>query len=282
MANYLMGDVQGCYQTYTRLLSHMGFSPSRDHVYLLGDLVNRGPQSLEVLRHAREHSSSVHCVLGNHDLHLLALAHGVRAPAAKDTLNAILNAQDRDGLLVWLAQQPLARRLVFAGPQASREVLLVHAGVLPSWTVGSALALAQEVSEVISGAQAQGFFRKMYGDQPRRWEDNLQGTARLRMIANVFTRLRFCTEDDTMDFEIKEGPAAAPPGFVPWFECTHRKTANALVAFGHWSTLGLWLRPGLAGLDTGCAWGGVLSALEIDGSGNPGRLTQVAYADGKP
>lgn len=279
MAIYLMGDVQGCYQTYTQLLNRIGFSHSRDHIYLLGDLVNRGPQSLAVLRHVREHASSVHCLLGNHDLHLLALAHGVRKPSSKDTLAEVLTAPDRDELLHWLAAQPLAIRLAFKAPAAYREVLLVHAGVLPSWTLDSTITLAKEVSQAIAGSQAQAFFTQMYGDQPRRWDDTLRGGERLRMITNVLTRLRFCTDDDVMDMDVKEGPDSAPPGFKPWFECRARQTANTLVAFGHWSTLGLHLQPGLAGLDTGCAWGRQLSALEIDASGNPGPLTQADCLD---
>lgn len=276
MARYLVGDVQGCYLPYERLRQKIGFSKSRDHLYLLGDMVNRGPDSLQMLRHVRQEEASVHCVLGNHDLHLLAVAHGVKRPSKQDTLQAILDAPDRHDLLHWLQRQPLARHLRLQPNGPVREALLVHAGVLPSWSVQDTLAFAHEVSEALHSDDSWAFFKAMYGDRPTSWHPLLTGLDRLRMITNVLTRLRFCTADDTMDFATKEGPGAAPQGFMPWFALPNRKTAKAMVAFGHWSTLGLLQQPNLLGLDTGCAWGAELTAIELHDDGSTGEPVQVS------
>lgn len=273
-----MGDVQGCYPTYQRLLQKINFSHSRDHLYILGDMVNRGPDSLGILRHVRQHQSSIHCVLGNHDLHLLAVAHQAQLLSKKDTLKSVLEAPDCNDLLTWLAQQPLARRIVFkGGHHGPTEGLLVHAGVVPSWSVSATLAHAHEVSEVLSSDAAPTFLHHMYGDEPNRWRNRLAGTERLRMITNILTRIRFCSANDTLELETKDGPAHAPIGFQPWFDFAERKTSSALVAFGHWSTLGLLIQPGLLGLDTGCAWGGSLSAISVDSNGIPGTVVQEPY-----
>ena len=260
MALYLIGDVQGCNDALERLLAEVAFSPSRDHLVLMGDLVNRGPDSLGVLRRVMRLDGAARCVLGNHDLHLLAVAHGVRPPHRKDTVDAVLQAADRPALLGWLRAQPLALLDRIDG----RELLMVHAGVLPSWTARQTLALAQEVAQMMAGDDFTPFLHAMYGDEPARWSPQLRGMPRWRAIVNVLTRLRFCTADDRMEFKTKEGADAAPAGFQPWFDVPGRRSADTTVAFGHWSTLGWLARDDVISLDTGCVWGGHLSAARID------------------
>ena len=262
MAIYLVGDIQGCDAALGLLLEKIAFSPSRDTLYCLGDLVNRGPDSLAVLRRLMALGSSAPCILGNHDLHLLAVAAGVRPSGKLDTLGAILQAPDRAAMLDWLRHQPLARSFAAGG----QDYLLVHAGVLPQWTAAQTLALAGEVQSRLQAPDYQDWLATMYGNQPDAWGDDLQGAERLRVIVNALTRLRFCTEDGRMDFASKEAAGAAPEGFMPWFEVPNRATADVCVAFGHWSTLGHINRPNLLALDTGCVWGGCLSAMRIDGA----------------
>lgn len=254
---YLVGDLQGCCDPLERLLQTLDFSPSRDHLYLLGDLVNRGPDSLGVLRRLRGLEGSVTCLLGNHDLHLLAVAHGVRKPHRSDTLDAILHAPDRDDWLNWLRQQRLAVH--------AHGWLMVHAGVLPQWDVAQTVALAGEVEAMLRSPELGEFLTQMYGNAPERWDDSLSGVARWRCVVNSLTRLRFCSVDGTMEFATKEGVGGAPEGFMPWFEVPGRRTAGTPVAFGHWSTLGLINRDDLLALDTGCVWGGQLTAVRVDG-----------------
>ena len=259
MALYLIGDVQGCDEALGRLLDHIDFSPSRDNLVLLGDLVNRGPASAAVLRRVQRLGAAARSLLGNHDLHLLGVAHGARKSGRKDTLDGILEAPDRAALLDWLRHQHLALHQVIGG----RDLLMVHAGVLPQWDVGLALALAAEVEAVLRGPDPGAFVRGMYGNQPDRWSEALTGDARLRAIVNGLTRLRFCTADGVMDFDAKDGAAEPPAGFMPWFDVPGRRTAGATVAFGHWSTLGWIARPDLLSTDTGCVWGGCLSTARI-------------------
>jgi bis(5'-nucleosyl)-tetraphosphatase (symmetrical) len=260
MAMYLIGDVQGCDDALQRLLEKIAFSPSRDTLYLLGDLVNRGPSSEGVLRRLMGYGASARCLLGNHDLHLLAVSHGARGVHSKDTISDILNAPDRDAMLGWLRHQNMAMLAQIGG----KPLLMVHAGVLPQWTAQQALSLAQEVEAVLRSDQAHAFFHAMYGNQPDHWSDDLQGTERLRVIVNALTRLRFCNVDGVMEFKSTEGAGNAPDGYMPWFEVPGRNTANVAVAFGHWSTLGWLNRPDVLSLDTGCVWGGCLSALRLD------------------
>ena len=278
MALYLIGDVQGCDGALQQLLGKLSFSPSRDTLYLLGDLVNRGPDSLGVLRRLVGLGTSARCLLGNHDLHLLAVAHGVRALHRNDTLAPLLAAPERDALLDWLRHQPLALLETLHG----HEVLMVHAGVLPSWTAQQTRARASEVEAVLRDPHYGDFLTLMYGNKPARWHDDLAGTKRLRAIVNVLTRLRFCTPQDEMDFDTKEGADAAPSGFLPWFDVPGRKTAGTTVAFGHWSTLGWLNRPDVLSLDTGCVWGGALSAVRLlpaPGADHPAfELVQVPCA----
>jgi bis(5'-nucleosyl)-tetraphosphatase (symmetrical) len=256
--NYLIGDLQGCCDAFERLLARIAFSPSRDKLWLLGDLVNRGPQSLAALRRLQGLGSAATCLLGNHDLHLLAVAHGVRPPHRSDTLAPILQAEDREALLDWLRHQRLA---VFEAGW-----LMVHAGVLPQWSRDDTLNLAGEVEAVLRGPAMPDFLQTMYGNEPARWHPGLTGADRLRCTINALTRLRFCTADGEMDFKTKDGAGAAPPGYLPWFDVPGRRTAGMPIAFGHWSTLGLLDRSDLLGLDTGCIWGGKLTAARIDGS----------------
>lgn len=264
MAHYAIGDIQGCHAEFCELLSLIGFSPRSDRLWLTGDLVNRGPDSLSVLREVRALGDCAQIVLGNHDLHLLIVAAGHRPSHRDDTLAPILAAPDRQDLLEWLSHQPLAR--------AEGDMLLVHAGVLPQWTTPRVLELAREVESVLATDAREPFLRALYGDEPRAWRDDLEGFDRLRVIVNAFTRLRFCTADGQMDFREKRGDAHAPPGYAAWFLHEKRRTASSLVICGHWSTLGLLLAPNVMVLDSGCLWGGALTALRL----SDGRVYQVA------
>lgn len=271
MALYCIGDIQGCDSALGRLLDEMGFSASRDTVYLLGDLVNRGPDSAAVLRRCIAHDGALRSLLGNHDLHLLAAAHGVRKPSKRDTLATVLEADDREALLQWVRAQPLAHVHEHAG----QRLLMVHAGVLPAWSVADTLARANEVAAVLRGPGLPRFLRAMYGNTPDRWDEGLEGDDRLRVIVNALTRLRFCSPQGAMDFESSESASAAPAGLLPWFEAPGRRTAGTLIAFGHWSTLGGLNRSDLLGLDTGCVWGGCLSAVRFGATLADRELLQV-------
>lgn len=255
MALYCIGDVQGCNAALGQLLDEIGYSPSRDRIVLLGDLVNRGPDSLGVLRRLQRLEGAATCLLGNHDLHLLAVAAGVQPVRRGDTIGDILEAADRSRLIEWLARQSLAH--------FERETLMVHAGVLPQWTVTDTLACAAEVESVLRSPARPEFLRDMYGNDPRRWSPELQGIERLRVVVNALTRLRFCSRDGTMEFETKEGADAAPPGYLPWFDIPERRTRDVAVAFGHWSTLGWLDRRDVLALDSGCVWGGQLTAVRL-------------------
>ena len=259
MALFAVGDIQGCYTSLRQLLDLVRFEPSRDRLLLTGDLVNRGPRSLEVLRHVRALGDAATTVLGNHDLHLLAVAHGGSA-SARDTFDDVLQAPDRDELIDWLLHRPLAYQEPVTG------TLLVHAGLLPQWSVQQTLALAAEFSAAITRPPASDFFRSMYGNQPDRWDDALQGESRLRCIVNALTRLRYCTRDGRMDLKAKGAPGTQPAGLVPWFEAPGRLSAGSHIVCGHWSTLSRvrWPESRLHALDTGCVWGGSLSALDLE------------------
>jgi bis(5'-nucleosyl)-tetraphosphatase (symmetrical) len=256
--HFLIGDLQGCRDALDRLLAEIGFSPSRDRLHVLGDLVNRGPDSLGVLQRLRALDDAASFLLGNHDLHLLAVAAGVRPAHRGDTLQAVLASPQRDAWLHWLRQGLLA--------DSAHGWLLVHAGVLPQWDAAQTLALASEVQAMLRDDRAfAAFVPRMYGNLPARWDDALRGAERWRVIINALTRIRFCTDDGMMEFDVKDGAQAAPPGHAAWFDIPSRRTAGVPVAFGHWSTLGLIDRPDLLSLDTGCVWGGHLSAARIDG-----------------
>jgi bis(5'-nucleosyl)-tetraphosphatase (symmetrical) len=262
MGLYLIGDVQGCDAPLERLLNDIDFSPSRDRLALLGDLVNRGPASLAVLRRLAALGDAAQCLLGNHDLHALAVATGVRPAHRSDTLAELLAAPDAPQLLDWLRHRPLA---LLHRDRAHADLLMVHAGVLPQWSAVQTLAYAQELQAALRAANYAEFLQSMYGNLPAQWSDSLQGMDRLRVIVNALTRLRFCSTKGVMEFATKEGAGAAPAGYLPWFDVAGRQTSTVTVAFGHWSTLGLINRPNLIALDTGCVWGGCLSALRVDG-----------------
>jgi bis(5'-nucleosyl)-tetraphosphatase (symmetrical) len=267
MALYLIGDVQGCDAALGRLLATIGFSPSRDTIYLLGDLVNRGPESHLVLRRLMGYGDAARCLLGNHDLSLLAVAYGTRAPHRNDTMEPVLLASDREQMIEWLRQQRMAIH--------AHGLLMVHGGLLPQWDAAQALALAAEVEGVLRGPGLADFLAGMYGNQPAQWHDALTGADRLRVIVNAMTRLRFCTPEGVMDLKASGGLRDAPPGYLPWFDVPGRKSAGTTIAFGHWSTLGFLQRPDIVSLDTGCVWGGCLSALRLRQDGAANELIQV-------
>lgn len=255
MAHYAIGDIQGCHAEFCQLLELVGFSPRSDRLWLVGDLVNRGPGSLAVLREVKALGEAAVTVLGNHDLHLITVAAGHRKAHRDDTIDDILRAPDRDDLTQWLAHRPLC--------VVEDDAMMVHAGVLPSWTPATALMLSREVAAKLASDDAHRFLGVLYGDEPAQWRDDLEGDDRLRAIVNVCTRLRFCTADARMEFREKRGRAHAPEGFLPWFAHDERRTAGMLVVCGHWSTLDLELAPNVLMLDSGCLWGGTLTAVRL-------------------
>lgn len=271
MALYMIGDVQGCDSALQRLLNKISFSPSRDTLYLLGDLVNRGPDSAGVLRRLMGYGAAAQCLLGNHDLHLLAASVGARKTSRKDTLGNVLQAPDREAMLAWLRQQHMA----FLLAHQNHSYLMVHAGVLPAWTATQTIALAKEFETVLRGPDLSDFLHQMYGNQPTAWRDDLAGFERLRVIVNALTRLRFCTAEGVMEFETSDGAHAAPAGYLPWYDVPDRQTSDVTVAFGHWSTLGWLGRDDVLALDSGCVWGGHLSALKLGNGTQAHELIQV-------
>lgn len=259
MSLYCIGDIQGCDSALDSLLAKIDFSPSRDTVYLLGDLVNRGPASEKTLRRCMQSNGGIQALLGNHDLHLLAAAQGGRKFSKRDTLHTVLEAPDASQLLGWLRLQPLARSIDLQG----ESLLMVHAGVHLHWSLADTMRLAAEVEAVLQSAALPAFLQAMYGNLPDQWNESLTGMERMRVITNVLTRMRFCAPDGSMDFASAESAAEAPPGLLPWFDLPGRHSANTLIAFGHWSTLGELDRPHLLALDTGCVWGGCLTAVRF-------------------
>ena len=264
MAVYAIGDIQGCDQEFGQLLERLAFDPAKDQLWLTGDLVNRGPRSLEVLRRVRALGNAVTLVLGNHDLHLLAAAHDRTALRPDDTLDAVLAAPDRDALLEWLRQQPLLHTDDTLG------WTMVHAGLAPQWDLTTATACARELEAALRDeTSARTLFVAMYGNRPDRWSDALTGTERLRFITNCFTRLRFCHADGRLDLKYKGTLADAPADLVPWFRIAERRSAASRILFGHWSALGYHAGDGVLGIDTGCVWGGRLCAVRLDAEQAP-------------
>jgi bis(5'-nucleosyl)-tetraphosphatase (symmetrical) len=255
--HFLIGDLQGCCDALDRLLAQIGFSPSRDRLTVLGDLVNRGPASLATLQRLRSFGDAATCLLGNHDLHLLAVAFGGRPPNRSDTLDQILDAPDREAWIEWLRHRRMA--------VVEQGWLCAHAGIVPQWDVPTTLALAGEVEALLRSEALGDFLHVMYANEPLRWSDTLAGHERARFIINVLTRIRFVDAAGTLDLKTKEGAGGAPAGFHPWFEAPGRRTQGVPIAFGHWSTLGLIDRPDLLAIDTGCVWGGKLTAVRVDG-----------------
>jgi len=256
MSIYAVGDIQGCHAELVRLLDKIKFDQAADRLWLVGDLVNRGPGSLEVLRLIKSLDDSAITVLGNHDLHLLAVAEGVAELHRTDTLDEILNAPDRDELLHWLRKQKLLH--------AQDGYVLVHAGLLPQWSVAQAERLAREVEAELRSNEYHTFLSRMYGNAPHSWDDELTGYKRLRVIVNAFTRMRICTREGEMEFKFKSEMENIPAGYMPWFDVPDRASRDATVIVGHWSALGLLLRDDVMALDTGCLWGGPMSAIRLE------------------
>ncbi len=261
MAVYAVGDVQGCHDELRAALDGVQFDPAHDRLWFVGDLVNRGPQSLEVLRFVHELGEAATVVLGNHDLHLLALAAGHGLPNDKDYLDDVLTAPDRDELIDWLRHRPLLHH------EPALGFTLIHAGLPPQWTLTEAAACAQEVESVLRSDDHPAFFTEMYGNQPDRWSDGLAGMDRLRFITNCLTRLRFVTPDGRLLLKEKGPPGSAQdPQALPWFDHPGRASREGRIVCGHWSTLGYVARHNVWAIDTGCLWGGRLTLLRIDGS----------------
>ena len=264
MATYAIGDVQGCFDELERLLVAVGFNRRNDRLWFVGDLVNRGPRSLDTLRFVKSLGDGAVTVLGNHDLHLLAVAEGFAKRRYDDTIDDILAAPDAPELLAWLRSQPLLHR--------EGEFLMVHAGLLPGWTAADALALSDEVSSRLKGPDFAAFLKSLWGDTPLAWKKKLSADDRSRVIVNAMTRMRFCSRNGEMDLRIKGKPENAPDGHVPWFEVPGRKTTKDVLVVGHWSALGLKMTPNLVALDSGCLWGGNLTAVSLPER----RVEQVA------
>ena len=261
MAVYAIGDIQGCHDQLVQLLRIINFRDDRDQLWFTGDLVNRGPKSLQTLRTIKSLGSNAIVVLGNHDLHLLATAYDHLKPGRKDTLDDILAAPDRDEILTWLRSLPLIH------VDNKLGLSMVHAGLHPEWSLAEAQSLAREVESVLRSDKHLKFYKHMYGDKPRSWTDDLKGWPRLRFITNIFTRLRYCDESGKAMLNTKGAPGTQPKGLHPWFEIESRRSKNERIIFGHWSTLALlngYEYSNVYPLDTGCLWGGKLTALRID------------------
>ena len=258
MAVYAIGDLQGCYDELMRLLDHIGFSEASDTLWFCGDLVNRGPRSLEVLRLISNMNSCAVTVLGNHDLHLLAVAAGCGKKLAKDTLQPVLDAPDGEELIAWLRHQPLLHH------DATLGYTMAHAGLPPQWDLATAQGCARELEAVLRGPGCHEFLLHMYGNEPSCWSPELSGINRLRFITNALTRMRYCTAEGVMNLKDKGEVGSQQPGYLPWFAVPGRKTAALQIIFGHWSTLGVGVMEGAISLDSGCLWGGQLTAVRID------------------
>ena len=268
---YAVGDIQGCAPSLKALVKKL---PKKSNLIFLGDLVNRGPDSLGALRQLKslQESGRAECILGNHDLHLLAIDAGLRNTKGLDTVDAILKAPDRKELIHWMRNRPMAL--------SNGKVLTVHAGVLPQWDLQQTIECAQEVEKALRSKSYKEFLANMYGNTPNKWNNSLKGYERLRLITNALTRMRFCTPSGQMEFESKEGLENGPKGYIPWFNVPKRKTTDTLIYFGHWSTLGLLRRSNVIGLDTGCVWGGKLTALEIANSNKDSKGLELIQVDG--
>ncbi len=256
MATYAIGDVQGCFDSLQQLLQTFAFDPTRDRLWMVGDLVNRGPRSLETLRFVRDLGDAAITVLGNHDLYLLMAAEGFGRRGKGDTLDEILDAPDRPQLLDWLRRRPLCH--------VEGRHCLVHAGLLPQWTVSQARALAAEVEATLAGPHYLDFMANMWGSEPAAWSDDLEGWPRLRVIVNAMTRMRFCSYAGEMEFKTKGNADTAPPGHLPWFDVPGRRSAGDILVTGHWSALGLRIESNLLALDSGCLWGRHLTAIRLE------------------
>jgi bis(5'-nucleosyl)-tetraphosphatase (symmetrical) len=262
MAIYAVGDIQGCYDEFKLLLDKLRFDAARDQLWLTGDLVNRGPRSLEVLRLVKSLGNAAITVLGNHDLHLLAVSMGIDAKRKQgDTFDDILVSKDRDELLHWLRQRPLLHH------DATLKQTLIHAGLAPQWTLMQAISCAGEVESTLREEEsARILFEHMYGNEPDVWDETLEGWPRLRFITNCLTRLRACTSEGKLKLKFKESPSTLKDGLYPWFKVPGRRTQHDHIIFGHWSALGFYEGDNVLALDTGCVWGGTLCAVRLDKS----------------
>lgn len=265
MAVYAIGDIQGCFDELRALLTQLQFEPGPDQVWFVGDLVNRGPQSLQVLRYVRSLGQSAVTVLGNHDIHLLAVAGGHARMRRDDTFHNVLNAPDRDELLDWLRRQPLLHHNASLGDDG-RGITMIHAGLPPQWDLATARACAAEVESALRGTHYHAYLTAIYGNGPAQWSDTLSGSERWRFITNCFTRLRYCDAQGRLALKDKGTPGTQTPGYLPWFAVPGRASAGMEIVFGHWSTLDAHDTPGVHHLDTGCVWGGALTALRLDGA----------------
>ncbi len=268
---YAVGDVQGCAPSLKALVKKL---PKKSKMIFLGDLVNRGPDSLGALRQLKtlQESGRAECILGNHDLHLLAIDAGLRKTKGLDTVDNILKAPDRKELIHWIRNRPMAL--------SNGKVLTVHAGILPQWDLQQTIECAQEVEKALRSRSYKQFLANMYGNTPNQWSRSLKGYDRLRIITNALTRMRFCTPSGKMEFESKEGLEDGPKGYIPWFKVPKRKTADTLVYFGHWSTLGLLRNHNVIGLDTGCVWGGKLTAMEVSNTNQDSKSLEIIQVAG--
>ncbi|WP_128113084.1 symmetrical bis(5'-nucleosyl)-tetraphosphatase [Polynucleobacter necessarius] len=268
---YAIGDVQGCAPSLKALVKKL---PKKSKMIFLGDLVNRGPDSLGALRQLKslQESGRAECILGNHDLHLLAIDAGLRNTKGLDTVDSILKAPDRAELIEWIRHRPMAL--------SNGNVLTVHAGALPQWDLQQTIECAQEVEKALRSKSYKDFLNNMYGNTPNKWSSTLREYERLRVITNALTRMRFCTPSGQMEFESSEGLENGPKGYLPWFQAPKRKTADTLIYFGHWSTLGLLRHDNVIGLDTGCVWGGKLTAMEISDSNRDQKKLEIIQVDG--
>ncbi len=256
MATYAIGDVQGCYPALQRLLEVIHFNDSSDRLWFAGDVVNRGPDSLSTLRFIKSLGDAATMVLGNHDCHLIMCIAGLARVRTDDTLQPILDAHDRDELLFWLRQQKL---LYVEAPY-----VMVHAGLLPDWTVSQAQAYAQEIEVILRADDYQDRLSQLYGNEPLYWDDKWTGPDRFRVIVNAMTRMRTCSADGRMNLKYKGDRKSIPKGFMPWFDVPQRASREAVVICGHWSALGLNISDNVLGLDTGCLWGGCLTAIRLE------------------
>lgn len=264
MTVYAIGDIQGCYKPLMKLLKLVSFSPGQDELWCVGDLINRGPKSLDTLRFLSDIDDSVQVVLGNHDLHYLAIYYGCIESRNKDTLQKLLDAPDSATLSEWLRQKPLAHFDSVETAFGIQNYLMVHAGVAPQWTLQKTLDYAAEVELALQGEKFRKYLKKMYGDEPDTWDDGLTGMKRLRVITNYLTRLRFCTAAGRMNLSIKEGLAYAPPGYQPWFDF-EQITPKTNILFGHWAALeGITGKERVHALDTGCVWGRELTMMRLE------------------
>ncbi|RMD52589.1 MAG: symmetrical bis(5'-nucleosyl)-tetraphosphatase [Nitrospirae bacterium] len=258
MSTYVIGDIQGCYDEFIELIEVINFNPNSDELWITGDLVNRGPKSLEVLRFVKKLGKCCITILGNHDIHLLSVAFGVRPIRSKDTFGDVIRAKDRDELIEWLRRRPL----IYRDPK--KGYTLIHAGLPPQWSIEDALSYASEAENVLRGEECREMLKKLYEGSPLQWSESLRGWERLSFIINCLVRLRFCDASGRVAFDYTGPPGTQPPQFMPWFEVPNRRSIGDKIIFGHWAALGFYCSDNVCALDSGCVWGGELTALRLE------------------